>query len=99
MLRVVAVGRGRDSTFTTSAAGLLDLHISNLGTGFGQHQITLIRTTPGPLSGSQTISVGETGRTHRVVSVQPGDYPVHGGSWSQLRRAATRPGSRVRRPT
>ncbi len=72
-------------TFTTSAAGLLDLHISNLGTGFGQHQITLIRTTPGPLSGSQTISVGETGRTHRVVSVQPGDYQVQ----VQLVAAAT----------
>jgi hypothetical protein len=38
-------------TFSTSTAGLLDLRYSNLGTGFAQNQVTLIRTAPGVPSG------------------------------------------------
>jgi hypothetical protein len=63
-------------TFSTTASGLLDLHISNLGSGFSIHQLTLVRNLGGLPAGEQTFSINEIGRTHRLLSVQPGDYQV-----------------------
>jgi hypothetical protein len=63
-------------TFSTTSAGLLDLDFSNLGTGFTQHQVTLARTAPGPVSAGIVFSINESGRTHRMMAVQPGDYQL-----------------------
>jgi hypothetical protein len=64
-------------TFSIASPGLLDLDLSNLGSGSTQEQVQLFRVTPGPPSGSQTLSMNEIGRVHRLITVQAGDYQLY----------------------
>jgi hypothetical protein len=63
-------------TFSIASPGLLELDVSNLGSGSTQEQVQLFRVTPGPPSGSQTLTMNEIGRAHRLTTVQAGDYQL-----------------------
>ena len=61
-------------SFSTASPGLLDLDFSSLGSGFGQHTLTLVRVAPTPPSGALPIMYNMTGTTHHLLAVQAGDW-------------------------
>jgi hypothetical protein len=61
-------------SFSTASPGLLSLDFSSLGSGFGQHSLTLVRVAPVPPSGALPAMYNLTGRTHHLLAVPAGDW-------------------------
>jgi len=59
----------------TSNGGLWDINLSLTGTGFGLAEVVLIKSS-GLMTQTVAAHVGQSGRTHSLVSLTPGDYTL-----------------------